>query len=126
MSTDLNTVEVIENGDSYQLKITINNSTLPQKIFLKPASDYGVVSAARDKSAVEYYLKVLRDESLSITDEAGRSLTFKLGEGDSYQTGFYVSLSGFGRPEKLGIGTEVSFDVAYNGEDKVRVDFEVI
>lgn len=126
MSTDLNTVEVIETEDGYQLKITIKNSTLPQKIFLKPTSDYGVVSAARDKSAVEYYLKVLREETLSISRE-GRTLTFKLGEGDSYQTGFYVSLSaGRERPETLGVGAEVTFDVAYDGVDKVRIDFEVI
>lgn len=126
MSTNLNIVEVTETDGSYQLKITINNSTLPQKIFLKPTSDYGVVSAARDKSAVEYYLKVLRDETLSIT-RGDRTLTFKLGEGDSYQTGFYISLSPIEeRPETLEVGSEVTFDVTYVGQDKVRVDFEVI
>ena len=125
MSTDLNTVEVTENEAGYQLKITIKNSILPQKIFLKPTSDYGVVSAARDKSAVEYYLKVLRDETLSIT-RGDRTLTFKLGEGNSYQTGFHVSLSARGEPETLEVGAEVSFNVTYVGQDKVRVDFEVI
>lgn len=125
MSTNLNIVEVTETDGSYQLKITINNSTLSQKIFLKPTSDYGVVSAARDKSAVEYYLKVLRDETLSI-NQGDRTLTFKLGEGDSYQTGFHVSLSSRGEPETLSVDTVVYFNVTYTGQDKVRVDFEVI
>ena len=125
MSTNLNIVEVTETDGSYQLKITINNSTLPQKIFLKPTSDYGVVSAARDKSAVEYYLKVLRDETLSI-NQGDRTLTFKLGEGDSYQNGFHVSLSSRGEPETLSVDTVVYFNVTYTGQDKVRVDFEVI
>ena len=122
----MNEIEIVETDDETKLVVTINQSIIPQKIFLKPANNYGVASSARNKSSVEDYLKVLREESLSITRE-GRTLNFKLGEGDSYQTGFYLDLAEDEEtPLKLNVNTQHEFVVAYTGSDKIRVDFEVI
>jgi hypothetical protein len=126
MSTDMNEIEIVETEGNKELVVTIKQSIIPQKIFLKPANNYGVASSARNKSSVEDYLKVLREESLSITRE-GRTLTFKLGEGDSYQTGFYLDLAADKEtPLKLAVSAERKFAIIYTGSDKIRVDFEVI
>lgn len=120
---------IVYNSLSNRLVVSFNGVSSinqRQRIFLVPSSDYGDFSKHRNSSSYEDYLKVLREESLTITrltDDL--SYTFKFGEGDNYLNGFPIKLKEDLSPETLNDGDSVTFDVTYTGRDALRVEFEV-
>ena len=103
------------------------------KIFIKPSEDYGTYDQSRGTSAYNDFLTILREGSLSITNnnlsENGiQKYTFKFGEGDNYSNGFHVKLSNIGLPigvNGLVAAEQIVFDVEYTGVEPLRIGFEV-
>ena len=103
------------------------------KIFIKPSEDYGTYDQSRGTSAYNDFLTVLRNGSLSITndnltDNDIQKYTFKFGEGDNYSNGFHVKLSDIGLPigvNGLVAAEQIVFDVEYTGVKPLRIGFEV-
>lgn len=119
------------NYDSSTSLLVVNFTGTPsenqkQRIFLVPSSDYGDFSKHRKSSAYEDYLKVLREESLTIVRMTDfKSYTFKFGEGDNYSNGFPVELKDDLSPKTLADGESVRFHVFYSGNTPLRIEFEV-
>ena len=129
--SDLNVYSYDENTN--QLTITIKNQArLPQKIFVKPSTEFGVYDNTRSATPESDYLAILRDEILSIEVD-GRTETITFENGSSYETGIYLKLRDLpeqeGVPAKLEVEETVIVTVIYNRtgitSDR-RISFEVL
>lgn len=121
------------NDSSRVLKVTCNIvSTQPEKIFVKPNYDFGVVGNTRQNTPETDYLNIIKEEILSLTFEENgnqRVENVTLSNGSSYNNGIYLKLNSSSEPVILIEGETIDIEVHYMNigiaEDR-RISFEVI
>lgn len=121
------------NDSSKVLSVTCNiESTQPQKIFVKPNYDFGVVENTRQNTPETDYLNIIKANILSLTfqeNENQRVESVTLSNGSSYSNGIYLKLNGSSEPVTLNVNEKIDIQVNYTNTgitENRRISFEVI